>query len=120
MNTKYTLPFDPQRLEEARQKLNAYLLSDNVKERTTPLVELTELISVFNSLTCQYDEIAISDVIPPYENELITIAHRKFKVWGHYYDVCGNYLPIWGIDLTLKEQKQLIRKDRKAHPKAYL
>lgn len=120
MNTKYYIPpISSQKLEETRNKLNTYIAGHKTKSDSVPLVGISEGISVFNRYSGEHDIVEFIDIIPVPEGTYITIAHRKFECFGYYYDAYDRKVPIWGFDLSLKELKQLIRADRKAHPKAY-
>ena len=119
MNTKYIPPFDIGKLEEARKKINAYLSGNNTKSYSAPLVGLPDGIYVFNRYSGEYEAVEFIEMIPAPEGTFITIAHRKFECFGYYYDDYDRKVPIWGLDLSLKELKQLIRAERKAHPEAY-
>ena len=84
-----------------------------------PLITISAGVKVFNRFTCEYDAILIDEICPASEGEYIYIANRKFEVFGTYYDIEGRLIHIFGLDLSEKELKKLIRADRKAHPKAY-
>ncbi len=120
MNNKYYVPpISSQELEETRNKLNTYIAKHNTKSDSVPLIGIYEGINVFNRFTCKYEAIAIDEICPSPEGSYICIANRKFEVFGTYYDIEGRLVHVWGLDLSEKELKKLVRADRKAHPKAY-